>query len=98
MIRTLAEEQKSEREIAARVRRSKTAVRNVLIRSATPSARPQVGRPRHLTAKAARAIVRKASYGRHSTRQFRDMYSAPVTVCRVQQLLHGHSTLAGTRR
>ncbi len=51
MIRTLAAEQKSEREIAACVRRSKTAVRNVLIRSATPSARPKVGRPRQLTAK-----------------------------------------------
>ncbi len=87
MILTLAAEQKSEHEIAARVRRSKTAVCNVLIRSATPSARPQVGKPRQFTAKSARAIVRKASYGRHSARQLRDMYSAPVTVRRVQQLL-----------
>ncbi len=79
-IRTLVEEQKSEREIAARVQRSIKAVRNVLIRSATPSLRPKVYRPRQLTAKTAKVIVRKASYGCHSARQLHDIYSAPVCV------------------
>ncbi len=58
MIRTLAAEQKSEREIAARVRRSKTAVRNVLVLSARHP-RVHSRQTRQLTAKKARAIVRR---------------------------------------
>ncbi len=87
VILALFDENNSEREIAERISRSKTAVHNVVVASRTNETRLRPERPRLVTQTAMRGMIRRASAGMYSARELHGMFKSKVR--RVQQLLSG---------
>ncbi len=92
-ILALAGANKSEPEIARWVKRSKTAVHQVIVKSQARRSTTRAGRVSFLTLTTVRAILRNASNGNYSARELRDMFKCPVSVRRVQQILTNSANL-----
>ena len=87
VIITLRNENLSVRVIAERVKRSHNAVRNVMRNQGTVNKNKPIGRPRKLTNRTIRSIVRKGREGKYAARMIRDELRLNVGVRRVQQVL-----------
>ena len=77
----------TEREIRDRVKRSKTAVHNVINSQSSPSKKENRGRKSKLSPRMCRKIVRKARAGGFTARKLCVDYGLPVSIRRVQQVL-----------
>lgn len=75
------------RQLAAKVKRSKTAVASVLERQKKTNSRRSGGRPTKVTPYFRRAIVRAATKGFTTARAVAAQHNSPVGLRRVQQLL-----------
>ncbi len=83
----LAANNATERTIAARLGRTKTAVHNLLVRYHSKKSKKKTERPPSVTPTILRAMRRHASTGNYTARAIRDMFCSTVSVRRVQQLL-----------
>lgn len=86
-IRALASTGVRPNTIAKRVKRSRTAVRNVLARDVSTRRPKPRGPPRKLSPGVVDAVLKKSKEGALSARQLRDFFDLPVTVRSVQGLL-----------
>ena len=96
-VQTLSEEGYKPAEIARRVRRSRNAVVHVLNSRKANICSPRIGRPRKISPKHVRAMLRKARSGNYTHTKLRGMFRADVSVLRVQQLLHQDHRLSWKR-
>ena len=94
VVRALAHDGKSYAEIARRVNRSATAVRNVLLKTADHKMQDRRGRPRKISPKLVRALRRKGRTGNYTARALRGFFQMDCTVRRVQQLLSTDTRLS----
>ena len=88
VVRAHADDDKTITEIATRLHRSATAVRNVLSKSPMHRVQEKRGRPRKISSKLVRALRRKARTGNYNARELRCFFELDCTVRRVQQLLN----------
>ena len=77
----------TEREVGDTVKRSKTAVHNVINYESSPSKNENRGRKSKLSPRMCRKIVRKARGGGFTARKICVDYGLPVSIRRVQQVL-----------
>lgn len=78
----------TEREIAANLNRSKTVVHNFLKAQEERKKQYKLGRKPKISQTATRALLRHASTGKYFARDLQTKLNLPVSVRRVQQLLH----------
>ena len=89
----LAEENKSVRCIAERVKSSKSAVHQAIVKSKSEAVGLRLGAKPKISKTQRRAITRAASNGTRTAREIRDTYNCNVTVRRVQQVLRNAPNL-----
>ena len=78
----------SERDIAQRIKRSKTAIHNFLTKRALNVTNKRPGRKSSMSKTLCRALVRRARKGFETARTLGETFSLPVGVRRVQQILN----------
>ena len=96
-IRTLHEEGHRPAEIARRVKRSRNAIVNVLTQKISKKNLKRIGRPRKISSKVMRALIRKARTGVYTAAELRRMFQIDVSVRRVQQILQADDSLSWKR-
>lgn len=90
---TLHEEGYNPPAIATRIQKSRNAVRNVLAKRGKVMPDNPLGRPRKLTERQARLIVRQATPNLFTAVQLRNVYAPDVIVRTVQRLLQNEAHL-----
>ena len=89
----LAKDFLSPAKIAERIHKSRSAVRNVLRKNGHTTPDSPLGRPKKMTERQVRLIIRQASPNRLTARQLRNLYAKHVSVRSVQRLLNNAAHL-----
>ena len=92
------EEHVTQSDIARRIGRSRNAVQRFLSDPATYGKKKSPGRPKKLTSKAKRRLLREASRTGSSARVLKDALQLPLSVRRVQEVLHDAPNLRYEKR